>query len=86
MGGIVFLLAGGAIYYQMRLQPPTVAQSSTEAEFCNMTDAGKAALCLCSILDQLGIWQIMPTEILANNHGARQLSKYTSTNPTHPTR
>jgi hypothetical protein len=43
MGRIVFLLAGGAIYYQSRLQP-TIAQSSTaEAEFCNITDTGKAA-------------------------------------------
>jgi hypothetical protein len=42
-GGIVFLLAGGAIYYWTRLQA-TVAQSSTEAEFGFLTDAGKAAL------------------------------------------
>jgi hypothetical protein len=42
-GGVVFLLAGGAIYYRTRIQP-TVAQSSTEAEFGCMTDAGKAAL------------------------------------------
>jgi hypothetical protein len=42
-GGVVFLLAGGAIYYRTRIQP-TVAQSSTEAEFGCMTDAGKATL------------------------------------------
>jgi hypothetical protein len=42
-GGVVFLLVGGAIYYRTRIQP-TVAQSSTEAEFGFMTDAGKAAL------------------------------------------
>jgi hypothetical protein len=48
MGNIIFLLAGGAIYYRPRLQP-TVAQSSTEAKFCNMTDCGKAALYLRSM-------------------------------------
>jgi hypothetical protein len=83
MGGIVFLLAGAAIYYRTRLQP-TVAQSSTEAEFCNMTDAGKAALYLRSILDELGIDQIMPTQILADNRGARQLSN--ARQPTRRTR
>jgi hypothetical protein len=83
MGGIVFLLAGGAIYYRTRLQP-TVAQSSTEAKFCNMTDAGKAALYLRSILHLLGIWQILPTEILANNRGAHQLSN--ARQPTRRTR
>jgi hypothetical protein len=66
MGGIVFLLAGGAIYYCSQLQP-TVAQSSTEAEFCNMTDGGKAALYLQSILDEIGIDQTLPIKILADN-------------------
>jgi hypothetical protein len=83
MGGIVFLLAGGAIYYRSRLQP-TVAQSSTEAEFCNMTDGGKAALYLRSILEEIGIDQILPTEILADNRGARQLSN--ARQPTRRTR
>jgi hypothetical protein len=83
MGGIVFLLAGAAIYYRTQLQP-TVALSSTEAEFCNMTDAGKAALYLRSILEQLGIDQILPTQILADNRGARQLSN--ARQPTRRTR
>ena len=43
MGGVVMMLAGAAIYYQTRLQP-TVALTSTEAEFVNMADACKAAL------------------------------------------
>ena len=38
MGGVVMMLAGAAVYYQARLQP-TVALSSKEAEFVNMTDA-----------------------------------------------
>ena len=43
--GIFMMLAGAAIYYRTQLQP-TVAQSSTEAEFTNMADPGKAALYL----------------------------------------
>ncbi len=83
MGGIIFLLAGGAIYYWSWLQS-AVAQSSTEAEFCNMTDGGKSALYLRSILEEIGIDQILPTEILADNRGARQLSN--ARQPTRRTR
>jgi hypothetical protein len=39
-----------------------------------MTDGGKAALYLRSNLEEIGIDQILPTKILANNRGARQLS------------
>jgi hypothetical protein len=44
------MLAGAAVYYRTRLQP-TIAQNSTEAEFTNMADAGKAALYLRWILE-----------------------------------
>ena len=37
------MFAGAAIYYKTRLQP-TVAQSSTEAEFVNMADARKVGI------------------------------------------
>ena len=40
------MLAGAAVYYQTRLQPTIIAQSSKEAKSTNMTDAGKAALYL----------------------------------------
>ena len=69
MGGIVMMLAGAAVYYQTRLQP-TVAQSSTEAEFTNMADADKAALYLKWILEELGIIMTESTPIHANNQGA----------------
>ena len=52
MGGVIMMFAGAAVYYQTPLQP-TIAQSSTEAEFTNMTDAGKAALYLRWILEEL---------------------------------
>ena len=63
------MLAGSVIYYRCQLQP-TVALSSTEAEFVAMADAGKAALYLRSILNELGILQNLPTTILADNAGA----------------
>ena len=69
MGGVVMMLAGAAVYYRARLQP-TVALSSTEAEFVNMTDAGKAALYIRWILEEIGLMQVDPTPILADNSGA----------------
>ena len=63
------MLAGAAMYYRTQLQP-IVAQSSTEAEFTNMADAGKAALYLKQILEELGIIMDNPTPIHAVNQGA----------------
>jgi hypothetical protein len=71
--GIVFLCAGGAVCYKCRCLP-TVALSSTEAEFASMADAGKAALCLRSLLSDMGFVQELPTEIQADNHGALQMA------------
>ena len=68
MGGVVMMLAGAAVYYRARLQP-TVALSSTEAEFVNMTDAGKAALYIRRTLKEIGLMQVDPTPILADNLG-----------------
>ena len=67
------MLAGAAVYYRTRLQP-TIAQSSTEAEFTNMADAGKATLYLRWILEELGIIMDKPTPILADNQGAVRLA------------
>jgi hypothetical protein len=69
VGGIVFLYAGGAVYYRCRYLP-TIALSSTEAEFASMADAGKAALYLRSLLSDMGFVQEYPTEIQADNRGA----------------
>ena len=82
-GGIAFLLAGGTIYYRTRI-PAGVAQSSTEAEFCMMVDAGKAALYLRSILEEIKIPQIQPTTILCDNRSARHMAN--SQRPTKRTR
>ena len=68
------MLAGAAVYYRTRLQPTIIAQSSTEAEFTNMADAGKAALYLRWILEEIGIIMDAPTPILADNQGAVRLA------------
>lgn len=73
VSGIVFLLAGGAIYYRTRIQP-TIALSSTEAEASAMADAGKVALYLRSILEEIQMEQIAPTPIRIDNRGALLLS------------
>jgi len=80
ISGIVFMLAGAAIFYKTRYQP-TVALSSTEAEFAAAADAGKAALYLRSILHELGVEQLLPTVIYEDNNGARLM-----TNAQQPTR
>jgi hypothetical protein len=68
-GRIVFFYARGAIYYCSRIHQ-TVAQSSTEAELAFMTNAGKAALYLCSILEELHLEQFHLTKIAVDNHDA----------------
>jgi hypothetical protein len=74
------MLAGAAIFYKTRYQP-TVALSSTEAEFAAAADSGKAALYLRSILHELGVDQLFPTVIYEDNNGARLM-----TNAQQPTR
>ena len=54
MGGVIMMFAGATVYYRTRLQP-TIAQSSTEVEFTYLADAGKAALYLRWILEELQI-------------------------------
>jgi hypothetical protein len=73
MGGIVMMLAGAAVYYRTRLQL-TIKQCSTEAEFTNIADAGKAALYLRWILEEIDILMKAPTPILADNQGAVRLA------------
>ena len=83
MGGIFMMLAGAAVYYGTQLQP-TVALSSTEAEFANMADAGEAALYIRWILEELRIIQIDPTSICVKNYGACHMAK--AQKPTRRTR
>jgi hypothetical protein len=69
ISGIIFKLAGAAIAWKCRVQP-TVSLSSTEAEFLAASDAGKMALYLHSILDELHVPQTYATLLYEDNCGA----------------
>ena len=80
--GFVIKLAGGAVHYKTRYQP-TIALSSTEAEFSAACDAGKAILYVRSLLEALGLQRHDTTTLHVDNNGAlnmanqRQPTKYT---------
>jgi hypothetical protein len=59
-------LAGGTIAYKTKFQP-TVAGSSTEAEFMAIYDVGKMILFIRSILWDLGIPQQAATLLYEDN-------------------
>ena len=61
-GGAVIRLAGGTIAYKTKFQP-TVAGSSTEAEFMAAYDTGKMILFVRSVLWDLGIPQEAATTL-----------------------
>ena len=69
VSGIVIKLAGGAVLYKTQYQP-TVAGSSTEAEFTAATEAGKYILHLRTILREIGIHQEEATVLFEDNQGA----------------
>ena len=65
-GGAVIRLAGGTIAYKSKFQP-TVAGSSTEAEFMAAYDTGKMILFVRSVLWDLGIPQEAATVLYEDN-------------------
>jgi hypothetical protein len=67
-GGVCIRLAGGTIAYKCRFQP-TVAGSSTEAEFMAACDTGKTILYIRSILWDLNIPQEAATLLYEDNDG-----------------
>jgi hypothetical protein len=67
--GMVFMLAGGAVYYKSKLQP-TVSTSSTECELIAAVQAAKVAKYLRSILAELGHPQSDPTILYEDNEAA----------------
>lgn len=71
--GVSVKLAGGAIAYKTKLQP-TVAGSSTEAEYMGGYDAGKMILFLRSILYDLGIPQQAASIIYEDNDGCTAMA------------
>lgn len=74
--GYVFTIAGGAVSWQSKKQP-TVALSSTEAEYMSSTQACKEAIWWRALLGelQLGFNKSDPTTILADSQGCIALAK-----------
>ena len=81
--GCCLRLAGGTVAYKTKLQP-TVAQSSTEAEFMGGTDAGKMLLYVRSIMWDLGIPQLAASPLYEDNDAATAMAN--SSKPTTRTR
>lgn len=69
----IFILAGGAISWRSKLQP-TVALSSTEAEYCAITEAGQELLWLRTMMSKLGLEDSNPTVLKSDNTGAIDLT------------
>lgn len=72
--GFVFVLNGGAVCWSSRLQP-TVAASTTEAEYMAAAHAVKEALWLRKLLPVFGL-DVTPVEVLCDNQGAIKLLKH----------
>lgn len=71
--GYVFSLAGGAISWKSRLQP-TVALSSTEAEYRAITEAGQELVWLRNMMGKFGLDDENPTVLHSDNLGAIHLT------------
>ena len=76
--GYIALINGAPVSWQSKRQP-TVALSSTEAEYMAATQAAKEAIWLRRLLSDLGHNQNSPTVILKDNNGCIELAK----NPIH---
>ena len=83
ISGSTIFMAGAPILYKTKMQP-TVALSSTEAEFVAASETGKMVLYVRSILDDLGIYVEDATPMYIDNSGARQMAN--ARKPTRRTR
>ena len=72
--GYVFIAAGGAITWQSSRQSMT-AESSTEAEYIALWEAGKKASWLRNLYNKLGFTQKEPIVIMQDNTGTVAIAK-----------
>jgi hypothetical protein len=72
--GWVFKLAGCVISWKYKLQP-TIATSSTQAEYMSMYSAICEAIWIRTMLSELGFEQTSPTTIYVDNQAAIAISK-----------
>jgi len=68
------MLNGGAIIWQSRRQP-TVALSTTEAEYMALTEASKEVKWIRTFLAELGYGSTKSTVVNTDNQGALALAK-----------
>lgn len=71
--GYIFTLAGGALTWKSLLQP-TVALSSTEAEYRAITEAGQELLWLRNMMEKFGMRDENATVLESDNMGAIHLT------------
>ena len=69
VSGIIIKIAGGTVLYKTQYQP-TIALSTTEAEFTAASEAGKYILYVRSILHEIGLTQDNATVLFEDNQGA----------------
>ena len=74
VSGIVIMMAGAAVVYKTILQR-VVALSSTEAEFYALSEAGKLALYVRSILNDLDMPQHTATSVYEDNKGCLHMTQ-----------
>ena len=74
VSGIVIMMAGAAVVYKTILQR-VIALSSTEAEFYALSEAGKLALYVRSILNELGMPQHIATSVYEDNKGCLHMTQ-----------
>ncbi|UYV64115.1 hypothetical protein LAZ67_2006611 [Cordylochernes scorpioides] len=74
--GIVYFLARGPIAWESKKQQ-TVTLSSTESEYIALCEAGKEAVYLRALLDEMGFGELLngPTVLKTDNQGAQQLAR-----------
>ena len=72
--GYVFLIAGGPVSWTSKTQP-TVALSTTEAEYMAAAAAAQEAIWIRTILNELGFKQHGPTIIFEDNQGCIKLTE-----------
>lgn len=80
--GYIMKMSGGSISWESKKQP-TVALSSTEAEYMALTQAGKEIEFLKNIMMELKVESLLklPVRINCDSNGARNLSKNVGYSP-----
>lgn len=71
--GYVFLLAGGPVSWSCRRQT-TVALSSVEAEYMELTNAAQEAIWICNFMSEIG-YGVAPITVYSDSQGAIALAQ-----------